>query len=216
MKIKERFACLALICIFVTMGQVAFARVASRYLYFGVGTANVSYSEESEVERLVDSLGDSSDSSLSLGGSSDITLTVDLLGFYYSLSNHKTMLGGIANGVGEQYKTSGQTIGIIQYLLSFSAMHFFGKEIGRGPFLRGDLGFAGLIWRTSGARSDEEIGFRWEEGTESSTGIGFLLGAGYAIPVKGTNVLLNLNYATRFIAGERHGTLSVGVGGFVY
>ena len=76
-------------------------------------------------------------------------------------------------------------------------MHFVTHEIGRGPFVRTDVGRAGQI---------VEVG----ELSSEDSGVGFLLGGGYGIPVtSGTQVLLNANFALRHIKGEQ--TKSVGI-----
>jgi hypothetical protein len=104
-------------------------------------------------------------------------------------------------------------------------MHFLGREIGRGIFFRGDFGFAGSLWNPSGSgvfvSARDSIGSSEvvmiggvAEGTQSDTGIGFLLGGGFAFPLKSTNILFNLNYAQRRLKGENHGTISVSLGAF--
>ncbi len=106
------------------------------------------------------------------------------------------------NAVGDRYDLFGTEMQINQYLLSFSAMHFVGREIGDGFFLRGD---AGLAWMAVDSTSGN---------AESDMGVGILLGCGYGIPVTpGTRILLNLNYAIRKVEGDTIKTVNVSVGG---
>ena len=87
---------------------------------------------------------------------------------------------------------------VYNYLFAVSVMHFVTHEIGRGPFVRADVG---------PARQVAEV---WGISIASDWGVGFLLGGGYGIPVtSGTRVLLNANFALRHIEGEQ--TKSVGI-----
>jgi len=208
MKIKERLACLAFVCVFATMGQIAFAEVKDRYLYFALGISNVRYDKGGKTD-------------IRLGAMekpSNITWAAEI-GPYYSLPNGKTLIGANGNVTFEQHKESENRLRIIQYLISLSTMHFLSKEIGQGFFFRADLGYAGAVWNTSGSGPLMVIGSEGEttltEGTESGGGVGFLVGGGYAIPIKGGYTgLLNLSYANRFIKGERHQTFTLNLGGF--
>ena len=85
-------------------------------------------------------------------------------------------------------------------------MKFFGKEIGDGLFLRGDLGIAkaNLTVNT----------FFGEYTAETDTGVGYLLGVGYGIPVsEESRVLLSLNVSNKDIDGENWSAVTFNIGG---
>jgi hypothetical protein len=124
----------------------------------------------------------------------NISLSLDLLGFYWPLKNQQTIVGGVYNATGDRYidyendwlqATSGQ--------FSISAMHFL-KVIGEGPFLRADLGLGLFSVEVSVDRKTSEPLSAWEK-----SGLAGLLGVGYAIPIGGggTRILFNANYAMR-------------------
>ena len=84
------------------------------------------------------------------------------------------MSGFIINVVSDSFTGPGGDMTIYQYLYSYSIHHFFGKNIGDGWFLRGDLGiskFSLNIDTTTLKYSDD-----------TNTGTGALFGGGYAIP----------------------------------
>jgi hypothetical protein len=90
------------LCIFALLLSVtclglpndADAKVESWYTYWGLGYANAQYPDE--VEDALNMLED-------LPGVSHISISLDILGFYFTLSNKQTIVGGILNGAGDRY-----------------------------------------------------------------------------------------------------------------
>lgn len=122
------------------------------------------------------------------GTSRNTSYNLDLLGFYWPINNHKTMLGFIINTTSDSGKDSaGITWSVVTSQLGFSAQHFFGTNIGDGPFIRGDLGF------TRAASEARKGGNSFTADTNSKGS--FLIGGGYAWPLsQETRLLLGLYY----------------------
>lgn len=150
----------------------------SWYTLWGFGFSNSNYSGI---------LGDAYEKDKSSAGADKSSMAVDLLGFYWPLEGHKTMLGFILNGSTDTLKLAGSEESITTSLLAFSAHHFFGTNIGNGWFLRGDIGFAR-------ASVDIDIGADHYNVT-SDMGVGFLAGGGYGFALgRETRLLLGLYY----------------------
>ena len=129
-----------------------------------------------------------------------------MFGFYWPRGD-RTLVGGIVNSSADVYEITEDLVtvemDIYNYLYAISTMHFLTHEIGRGPFVRADVGLARLS-----AEVDLEAIEIIDE--TSDWGAGFLLGGGYGIPVtSGTRLLVNANFSLRRIAGEQ--TKSVGI-----
>jgi hypothetical protein len=168
-------------------------KLESWYVYFGLGYANPTY--PGELDDLMNDLAD-------LPGVTHVSIGMDIIGFYWPLGRH-TILGGVINAVGDRYEESGDYIQINGYTLGGSIMHFFNDTIGRGFFIRGDLGLAGFVVDTN---------FGGDESSE--TGVGFLAGGGYGFNIsRGTRLLLNANFAVRQVEGESFSAFGLTVGG---
>jgi hypothetical protein len=166
----------------------------SWYTYWGLGWANPGYS--GEVDQTLDVLRD-------VEGVSSITLDLDLLGFYVPLGGDKTIVGGIINAAAERFEVESESFQINQYLYAASVMHFVDQYVGRGFFVRGDVGLARVV-------VDSSFGIE----ATSESGFGFLLGGGYGFAVTpGTRMLLNANYARRSVEGESYSAFSLTLGG---
>lgn len=165
----------------------------SWYTYWALGYAKPTY--PGPMQDLVDALKD-------IPGVTNISMDIDLLGFYWPVNNHHTAVGFIINAGGDRYEKSGDWIQINQYLYGFSAMHFFEHNIGQGFFARGDLGIAKMNFQDS------------ENTNESSdSGWGFLIGGGYGFPItEGTRLMLNGNYSYKKVEKENYGKVSVNLG----
>ena len=166
----------------------------SWYTYWGLGYANNTYPDDA-----FDELND-------LPGVDHIALALDMFGFYWPRGD-RTLVGGIVNSSADVYEITEDLVtvemDIYNYLYAISTMHFLTHEIGRGPFVRADVGLARLS-----AEVDLEAIEIIDE--TSDWGAGFLLGGGYGIPVtSGTRLLVNANFSLRRIAGEQ--TKSVGI-----
>ena len=172
----------------------------SWYTYWGLGYASNTYPDQ--LQDVLDGLEDVPGVSVD-----HLPFALDILGFYWPRGD-RTLLGGIVNGTADTYRIRNQSAGsegeldIYNYLYGMSAMRFLTHEIGQGPFLRADLGLARHVATGEG---DEE---------ESDWGTGILLGGGYGIPVtSGTRVLLNANFALRFVEGEQTSSLVLSLNG---
>lgn len=134
-----------------------------------------------------------------------LPMYVDLFGFYLTLPNNTTLAGVIFNLINDRYNDSGygsQSIQYNHYLISASAQHYF-DAIGRGIFVRGDLGLAYM------SASNPNYS-RNTAGTD--TGWGVLFGAGYAVPIEdGPSVAVTINYTHKFVMGDGYGGLMIGL-----
>ena len=167
------------------------------YIYFGLGFGSARYNDK-DLQDALDRLKD--DSSVS-----HITVVLDLVGFYYPVFNHSSMIGFLISGVGETFEQNDEKISIYQYQYSFSAMRFFGTNIGDGPFIRGDIG--PTRFRVEGKNSQVSVS------EESDWGLGFTLGGGYAVPLSSeARLLLNTNISLRDAEGDKVTTLAFTAG----
>lgn len=133
------------------------------------------------------------------------TVAVEIFGFYWPILNHTTMIGFVMSGVSESFEYGSTEVKINQYQYSFSAMRFFGTNIGDGFFLRGDIGPA--KYEVEGKSSTVTIS------ENSDWGYGMTFGGGYALPVsRETRLLFNMNYSIRDAEKEKVSTLIFGLG----
>ena len=91
------------------------------------------------------------------------------------------------------------------YTYAARAMHY-ARQVGQGLFGRLDIGLAAanISYDIEGDTEDET----------SDSGIGMLVGIGYAYPIlSGTRIAFNLNYAMRTIEEEAYSTVGFSVGG---
>ncbi len=176
------------------VSPIAMAEVESWYTYWGLGIANHTYEEP--VDSLINDLDN-------IPGVSRSQTAYDLLGFYWPLRSGKTAAGVVLSGSSDQLSDPWGHAQLNQNLYAGSVMHFFGKEIGDGFFLRGDLGFSKLVFDTS-----------YTNPVESDTGSGILLGVGYGIPVsEDSRVLITLTASSNTIDGNKFGSTALRIGG---
>ncbi len=167
-------------------------KLESWYTYWGLGFADMQYPGE---------LDDFLNVIAEVPGVSHATVGLDLLGFYWPM-NPKTVLGFVINAVGDRYEFNGEHFQISGNTLALSYMHFPIRTIGKGLFIRGELGPARFVI-DDGDNSDT-----------SDWGFGGLIGAGFGFNVSpGTRILLNLNYAVRKVEKETYKTLGITLGG---
>lgn len=130
---------------------------------------------------------------------------IDMLGFYWPVQD-KLNLGFVISGSFDAFSIPGADVQVNQYLYGASVMKFFGKEIGDGLFLRGDLGIA--------KASLSVTTYFGEYTAETDTGVGYLLGVGYGIPVsEESRVLLSLNVSNKDINGDNWSAVTFNIGG---
>lgn len=174
----------------------AFAAEEDWYFYWSFGFADNKYPEN--LDTVLDALESSPGVDRMQGG-------MDMLGFYWPVQD-RLNLGFAISGTWDSFDTPIGDLQYNQYLYAASVMKFFGKEIGDGFFLRGDLGFARAT-----VTADTIFG-SYEDA--SGTGMGFLLGVGYAIPVsEESRVMLSFNVSNKDIDGENWSAVSFNIGG---
>lgn len=179
--------------------QNAKADVESWYTYWSFGFADVDYPGDLDtVMEQVDALP----------GIDRYKIGLDLFGFYWPLADQKTMMGFVVNVVSDTLDSAAydESFSIDSYLYGLSAMKFFGSEIGDGFLLRGDIGL-------TYAKASYTLGSTTTSDT-SDTGMGYLIGVGYGIPVSGqSRVILSFNYSSRDIEGDNFNSIVFSVGG---
>ena len=177
-------------------------QLESWYTYWGLGYVSNNY--PGELQDLLEEIDD-----LPGGDVDHLALALDMLGFYWPRGD-RTLIGGIVNGSVDTYEVSflaeDLEIDIYNYLYGISGMHFLANEIGRGPFLRADLGLARHVAEAEALGEEDEEASDW--------GTGILLGGGYGIPVtSGTRLLVNANYSLRRVEGETTSSLVLSLNG---
>ncbi len=174
----------------------AFAEQEDWYTYWSLGFSNNNY--PGDLDSALDDLE-------SLPGVDRAEIAIDMFGFYWPIQD-KLNLGFVISGSADSFTTPVGDMQINQYLYGASVMKFFGKEIGDGLFLRGDLGLAKASIST-------DVGGGTLTAT-SDTGLGFLLGVGYGIPVsEESRVLLSINFSNKDIEGDNWSAVTFNVGG---
>ena len=164
------------------------------YTYWSIGISENTYPKDVQ---------DAFDQAESQPGVDRIEISIDMLGFYWPMSNHKTLVGGVISGTSDTLTNNGYELSLRQYLYAISVMHFPGKEIGEGVFLRGDFGFSKAVIDTN------YIG-----DASSETGTGMLIGIGYGIPVSSeSRILLSINYTSKEIESDNTSAIMFNIGG---
>ncbi len=168
-------------------------KLESWYTYWGLGYGTSQYPDG--LQEFLDALEE-------VDGVTRTEIAVDMFGFYFPVNEHHTAVGFVIDGVADAFDYEGETVQINQYIYAASAMHFFNETIGKGFFVRGDLGFAYLNVESSFAES-----------ATSDSGIGLLVGGGYGFNLgAGTRCMLNLNYSYRGVEGDTYTALGVTAG----
>lgn len=182
------------LAIFVIVPKTVFADIESWYSYWAIGLASHDY--PNDVDAMIDAAESISGVERSQGA-------IDMFGFYWPIDN-KTIGGLVISGSFDRLTDNfDDYFQINQYLYGASGMHFFGKEIGDGFFMRGDIGFS---------QSSFESNFLPDD--ESDYGRGYLLGIGYGIPISwNTRFIVSFNYSNNTIEGDNYTSTSINVGG---
>jgi hypothetical protein len=166
----------------------------SWYMYAALGAAFNSYPStlQSELDGYVKEYD-----------ASHLPLAIEILGFYWPLGDHQTILGFVLSGSADRYTfthpfistNTEASVQVNQYLFSGSIMHFWGEVPGDGVFLRADAGVAGI------SRSGNFVA------SSTSFGVGFLAGAGYGLPVSDeTRLLFQASYSYKSASEIRIGS----------
>ncbi len=158
----------------------------SWYTMWGLGGNKINYNDSS-TQKDADYLTDVASRS---------SYNFDFFGFYWPMSDHKTMMGFIVNAATDAWSTStlktSQRLTVTHIIYGFSTHHFFGANIGDGWFIRGDIGPSISSTSYTNSISDETYSTR--------TGIGLLGGGGYGWAIgQETRMLLGGNLAHRSV-----------------
>ena len=166
------------------------------YAYWGAGYASNSY--PSEVQNNFDILENGS----------RVTGAVDMFGFYWPLINNG-FVGFVVSGTADLAEdvlpnTNRKTkYAVTQFLLGLSGMRFFGEKIGKGLFVRSDIGLA--------SAQESRVNFGKEK--EDKSGYGILVGAGYAISFSNEiSVLPGFTVSRNNIGGKSYDSIRFVVG----
>ena len=168
------------------------APLESWYCNLGLDFTDVSYPSY---------LNDKIDAMEELPGHDRTRLGIDV-GIYFPVSQ-RMLLGGAISGSADSNDSDEEntSLDINQYLLGVSGQYYIGRQVGHGFFLRSDVGAA---WTALSA--DEE------EAEDSETGVGFLVGAGYSLPVtSGSRIALQAAHTVRRIDGETYQNTTIGL-----
>lgn len=167
-------------------------KLESWYTYWGLGYADIKY--PGELDAALDQLAN-------LDGVDHVSVSIDLLGFYLPFGE-RHINGFIINAFGDRYEANGTDLQISGNTLSFSSMRFLTGAIGKGLFIRGDIGGSRIVVDADGENETSDWGF------------GFLVGGGFGFNISsGTRILLNANYAVRRVEGDAYKTVGISVGG---
>jgi Autotransporter beta-domain len=182
----------------LTAAQTAYAKSESWYLYpIGLGYAVPSYSSGPQA---------AVDAAKNTPGVSRLPLSLDLLGFYVALADNQA-LGFMANATNDTLSNGTQDVSLQLNQYSLSYLFSFGPETGSGFFLRADAGPA------RGVATVKSTGSILGTSSVSGWGWGLLAGGGYGIPISDeTRILLQANYARRFVEGESYSSLAFTLG----
>ena len=168
--------------------------IESSQLMVGLGYANISYPKELE--------NAFEDAESHFGG---IGLNI---AWYVPLPTmNNTAIGIDVTGALDFYTYTGTSASVTtnHELSSISLMHFFGKEIGSGPFIKADVGLSRMQVNVSDIFMDIEA--------TTDYGLGLLLGGGIAFPILGKGeILLNADYSFRRIEGDNYNIIGLGLG----
>jgi len=166
MKIKMIFMSIILILVY---SSSLYPAEEDWYIHLYIGLApSVSYPDwvEDEIDWVETNVGSLSKSSLEYE-----------LGFYWPIKpndSHKNILGFmLVTGVGTLYTREDDSIYAMSSLggFSLSYQHYFGDEVGEGPFFRTD---AGILGSFISVKND------FNKNEDSKYGFGYLLGGGYS------------------------------------
>lgn len=172
------------------------ASLESWYFYLTVGGNSHSYKKP--LNSLVDFASDFTDIDTH-------KTSLDYLGIYMPVVDERTVVGVVmklSDRRNEVDADNSYKARLSQSHYGASMMHFFGREIGDGFFLRGDAGVSSLVFENTDQNQKEQ-----------GTGAGILLGLGYGMPVSREGRVL-LGYSLSFVElnGIEYGSSSLTFG----
>jgi hypothetical protein len=180
-------------CVYADGNGGKFNDTEDWYAYWAIGVADHHY--PGSLDSVLNALE-------SLPGVDRTQLEFDMLGFYWPIKN-RTLLGFVISGSADRCADGyGNYMQLNHYLYGLSSMHFFGKSIGDGFYVRGDIGIAKI-------NIDSSFG-----SANSNNGSGILLGVGYGWPISHeTRILVGLSTSSYSVESESYSTTSITVGG---
>lgn len=131
-------------------------------------------------------------------GTRQMSLSLDMLGFYWPVNGRKTLLGFVVNGFGDAWlsRSGLRMANFNQYVYGFSAWQSLQGRLGDGWFVRADLGPAVSLLSTNDMTSG---------GLSVSRAVGFgaTLGVGFLFGNNSENRFApSLYYSPRYVEGE--------------
>lgn len=137
------------------------------------------------------------------------SMTFDLIGVYVRFRQPRTIFGGVLTSSIDNLsaRTSSEvSLSVTQLQISASVMHFFGRTVGEGFFVRADLGLCAVGFTPN-------YSYRLDSLQKNGGGLGFLAGGGYAVPVsEDSRILFGANYTVRVIPNHTLGVFTASVG----
>lgn len=162
------------------------------YHYWGAGLGGESFPGESRID---------GEGKVVVEQRSASNVSAEVLGFYWPLRDHRTIVGVVSNGAFDGEEMSKASFDLAEFTTSGSVMHFVTDTVGIGFLLRGDIGLAGRRVATT-------------EGEERRTdlGIGIVLGMGYGFRAGGGNVIAGANVVIRRVGSRNYNGYGLSVG----
>lgn len=165
--------------------------VAEQNIFFNLGFAGASATYPDLMQKTFDDAED-------IPGVSRIQIGIDL-GLYFRM-NRGSVFGISLNGIADRLEQDSDHVQVNQYLYAASYRYYLSRQIGRGFFLRGDVGLARMVADISGLGT-----------ATSDMGSGFLFGGGYSWQISGgTWFSVNADLTAKTIEDENYGGVTVG------
>lgn len=176
---------------FALVGNALAGEHKKQGVYFNLGLAAAKTSYENEVQDLLDLVED-------LPGVNRTQVGIDL-GLYFPMQT-SSLLGFAITGIGDRLDDGSDHMQLNQYLYALSYRYYPSKMVGKGFFVRGDVGLAKIVLDVSGSGSES-----------SDSGMGMLLGVGYSFQIGGgTWFSINVDYTSKSIEDETVGGTTIG------
>ncbi len=164
----------------------------SLYYYWGAGVSRESFSSEVRAD---------GEGNVVMEQRFGSNVSAEVLGFYWPLDNHHTIVGIVSNGAFDGDEVAKASFDLTTFTTSGSVMHFVTDTVGVGFMLRGDVGLAGH--RVTGSNGEE---------TKTDVGLGMVLGVGYGFRADVGNVVVGANVTLRRIGSQNFNGYGLSVG----
>ena len=182
--------------LFFLFSTKAFCDIEDWYFTLSAGFAN--NNNPSDVEQVISSAENSS-------GKSRLSISTEL-GVYWPVFSDSVMLGLVSSNSSDHVSDS-NNVGLVTHRVShitISAIKYIDSPIGKGFFLRGDLGSA----------NSEYVLFNDTFTVDNGSGSSVLVGAGYSKEISNeSRLIFSFNIVNSMIEGQEHSTSQIMVGG---